>query len=72
MNMNQYESIIKSIVRTQGGYREKDVMSKPHTYEQGGTWNDEHKVIDVIEIAEQEDGYRQGFSIDLITRSICG
>lgn len=72
MNMNQYESIIKSIIRTQGGCREKDVMSKPHTYEQGGTWNDEHKVIHIIEIETDADGHRDGFDIDIVTRSICG
>ena len=72
MNMNQYESIIKSIVSKDGGYREKDVMSKPHTYEQGGTWNDQHKVIDVLEIEAEADGYRNGFQVDIVTRSICG
>lgn len=72
MNMNQYESIIKSIVSQKGGYREKDVMSKPHTYEQGGTWNDQRKVIDVLEVEEQADGYRNGFQVDIVTRSICG
>ena len=70
--MKQYENIIKVIVSQQGGYREKDVMKNPHTYEQGETWNDLHKVIDVIEIEEQEDGYRQGFQVDIVTKSICG
>lgn len=72
MNMNQYESIIKSIVRTHGGYREKDVISKPHTYEQGEIWNDQHKVINVLETEAQADGYRNGFQVDIVTKSICG
>lgn len=72
MNMNQYESIIKSIVRKDGGYREKDVMSKPHTYEQSETWNNDHKVINILEVEEQADGYRNGFAVNLVTRSICG
>lgn len=70
--MKQYENIIKAIVSQQGGYREKDVMKNHHTYEKGGTWNEQHKVIDIIEIEEQEDGYRQGFQVDIVTKSICG
>lgn len=70
--MKQYESIIKLIVSTQGGYREKDVMSKPHTYEQGETWNDQHKIINVLETEAEADGYRNGFQIDIVTKSICG
>ena len=70
--MKQYESLIKSIVRTQGGYREKDIMKNPHTYEQGETWNDQHKVIDVLAVEAEADGYRNGFQIDIVTKSICG
>lgn len=71
-SMNQYESIIKRIIRKDGAFREKDVMSKPHTYEKTETWNDEHKVIDVLEIEAGEDGYRNGFAVDIVTKSICG
>lgn len=67
-----YKTIVAFVVNTQGGYREKDVMSKPHTYEQGETWNDQHKVIDVLEVEAQADGYRQGFQVDIVTKSICG
>lgn len=65
------EQKVKQIVKKWGGYRERDVMSKPHTLTRG-TWSSEHKVIYVTEKAVQEDGYRNGFAVDLVTGSICG
>ena len=70
--MKQYESIIKAIVRSQGAYREKEIMKNPHTYEQTETWNEQHKVIDVLEIETGTEGYRNGFSVDIVTKSVCG
>lgn len=70
--MKEYENIIKAIVRKDGGFREKDIMAKSHTYEKTETWNDQHKVIDVLEIEAEEDGYRNGFAVDIVTKSICG
>ena len=40
--------------------------------EKSGTWNCEHKVLNVIETESDEDGHRDGFQIDLVTMSICG
>lgn len=63
---------VKSIVRTQGGYRERDILNHPHTVERGETWNADHKVINVLEVAADIDGYRAGFAVDIVTRSIVG
>lgn len=67
-----YENIIKNIVECCGGYREKELFKNPHTVEKSGTWNNEHKVLNVNETEPGEDGYRYGFQVDLVTMSICG
>lgn len=63
---------MKMIVQRQGGFREKDILRNPHMIEQGETWNDEHKVLNVLETEPQSDGYRNGFAVDLVAMSICG
>lgn len=63
---------MKDIVKTQGGYREKEILANPHTIERGETWNEYHKVLNVTETNPQPDGYRNGFAVDLVTKSICG
>ena len=70
--MKQYENIIKSIVSNQGGYREKEVMKNPHIYKQGGTWNNDHKVIDIVGTEADTDGHKDSFAVDIVTKSICG
>lgn len=67
-----YESIIKNIVKHWGGYREKTILKNPHTVEKTGTWNKEHKVLNINETEPAEDGYTNGFQVDLVTMSICG
>ena len=67
-----YESTVKAIVRKHGGFREKNILSKPHLIKKSGTWNDEHKVLNVLSNESDIDGYRAGFQIDLVTKSICG
>lgn len=67
-----YESIVKAIVRKHGGFREKNILSNPHSIEKSETWNDEHKVLNVLSNEPNIDGYRAGFQIDLVTNSICG
>ena len=66
-----YENIIKKIVEKCGGSREKEIFSKPHTVTKA-TWNNEHKVLNVCEAEPGEDGYKNGFQVDLVTMSICG
>lgn len=67
-----YESTVKAIVRKHGGFREKNILSNPHSIEKSETWNDEHKVLNVLSNEPNIDGYRAGFQIDLVTNSICG
>ena len=66
------EKLVKKIVRNHGGYREKEIMSNPHTIEKSETWNHEHQVLEVLEKEPQPDGYRNGFAVDIVTMSICG
>lgn len=63
---------MKIIVQRQGGFREKDILRNPHVIERDETWNDQHKVLNVLAVETQEDGYRNGFAVDLVTMSICG
>lgn len=67
-----YESTVKAIVRKHGGFREKNILSNPHSIEKSETWNNEHKVLNVLSNKPDIDGYRAGFQIDLVTMSICG
>ena len=67
-----YESTVKAIVRKYGGFREKNILSNPHLIEKSETWNDKHKVLNVLYKEPDINGYRAGFQIDLVTKSICG
>ena len=71
-NMETYKSTVAAIVRREGGFREKEIWNKPHTMKHGETWNDAHRVINVLAAEPDEDGYFPGFAVDLVTRSICG
>lgn len=71
-NMETYKSTVAAIIRCEGGYREREIWNKPHTMEQGETWNKSHKVINVLSVEPDEDGYFPGFAVDIITWSICG
>ena len=70
-NTAEYRKMI-AIVRRRGGYREKSILSVSHIIERDETWNDSHKVLNVLESAPQADGYRAGFAVDLVTGSIVG
>ena len=63
---------VDRIIRTQGGYREKDLLTIPHTYERAETWNAAHKVVNVLEATPDADGYRAGCAVDIVTRAIVG
>lgn len=67
-----YESTVKAIVRKHGGFREKNILSNPHLIKKSETWNNEHKVLNVLSNNPDIDGYKNGFQIDLVTKSICG
>ena len=70
--MEKYANIISVIVRREGGYREREIWNKPHIMEQGETWNNLHKVVNILASEPEGDGYFPGFAVDLVTRSICG
>ena len=71
-NVAKMENIVKIIVKKYGGYREKEIMRYSHTIERAGTWNTEHKVLNVLDAVPDADGYRPGFQVDIVTMSICG
>lgn len=70
--MERYAAQVRAIVKRCGANREKEVMRNHHEMTQGETWNNEHKVIYVTETEPQPDGYKNGFAVDIVTRSICG
>lgn len=70
--MDRYAAQVRAIVRRCGATREKEIMRNPHEMTRGETWNTAHKVIYVTETTAQPDGYKNGFAVDLVTRSICG
>ena len=65
-----YDNIIKNIVKKCGGFREKDIMKNPYIIIKTETWNNEHKVINIIE--NNTHDHKNGFSVDLVTIKICG
>lgn len=67
-----YRDITNRIVMKHGGFREKDILNNPYEITRSETWNDRHKVIDIIATVPEQDGYHAGFQIDLVTKSICG
>lgn len=66
-----YDNIIKNIVKKCGGYREKDIMKNLYIIIKTETWNNDHKVLNIIE-KNSHDNHKNGFSVDLVTMKICG
>lgn len=66
-----YDNIVRNIVKKCGGYREKDIIKNPYIIKKSETWNNEHKVINIIEKNSRDD-HKNGFSVDLVTAKICG
>lgn len=66
-----FERQIKQIVDTRGGNREKEIFKRCF-FDRSETWNNEHKVVNVLSIYPDVDGYRAGFAVDLVTGNICG
>lgn len=65
-----YDNIVKNIVRKSGGYREKDIINNQYIIRKSETWNGSHKVLNIIE--KNTLDHKNGFSVDLVTRKICG
>lgn len=66
-----YDNMIKSIVKNSGGFREKDIMKNPYIIKKTETWNNDHKVLNIIEKSTR-DNHNNGFSVDIVTMKICG
>lgn len=69
--LEMYDNIVKNIVKKCGGYREKDIMKNPYIIRKTETWNNEHKVLNIIEKFTC-DYHNNSFSVDLVTMKICG
>lgn len=65
-----YNNIIKNIVKNHGGFREKDILKNPYIIIKAETWNSSHKVLNIIE--KNTLDHKNGFSVDIVTRKICG
>jgi hypothetical protein len=70
--LNNAEYICKQVIATKGSAREKELVRNGAFMAKGSTWNDEHKVIEILSTKSDPDGYFPGFQIDIVTRSICG
>ena len=66
----KYDNIIKNIVKRYGGYREKNIINNPYVIKKTETWNGSHKVLNIIENNTLD--HKNGFSVDLVTKKICG
>lgn len=67
-----HAATVRGIIRRQGGYRERDILNHPHTVERGETWNEAHKVVEILATTPDPDGYRPGCAVDIVTRAIVG
>lgn len=69
--LKMYDNIVKNIVKKCGGFREKDIMKNPYIIRKTETWNNDHKVLNIIE-KKTCDSHNNSFSVDLVTMKICG
>ena len=69
-DLSMYDNIIKNIVKKYGGYREKDIINNKYIIRKTETWNNSHKVLNIIE--KNALDHKNGFSVDLVTNKICG
>lgn len=70
--MNNAEYACKRVIAIHGSAREKEFIKNGAFMAKGSTWNDDHKVIDILSTKADLDGYFPGFQIDIATESICG
>ena len=69
-DLSMYDNIVKSIVKKHGGFREKEIMNNPYIIRKTETWNNSHKVLNIIE--KNTHDHKNSFSVDLVTMQICG
>lgn len=70
--MNNAEYACKRIIAKEASARELEIIRKGAFMAKGETWNDDHKVIEILATKADLDGYFPGFQIDLVTETICG
>ena len=66
------EKKIDKIVKTCGGFREKEIWDEDPVCVRSETWNREHMVLNILSPMLDESGHHDSFSVDLITGTICG
>lgn len=72
MAVSAMTELVTKIVEEKGGFREKDILFDNSNHFVLGTWNDEHKVVNIISNLEDGDGHCDGFAVDIVTGRICG
>lgn len=70
--LNNAEYICKQVIASKGSTREREFVRNGAFMAKGSTWNDDHKVVEILSKHPDPDGYFPGFQIDIVTRSICG
>ena len=70
--LSNEERVCKAVIAARGGEREKAIIQNGAFMAKGETWNAEHKVVNILSLEPDEDGYWPGFQIDVVTRIICG
>ena len=63
---------VRNIIMGRGGYRERVLLKAPHTMTHGETWNEAHKVVEIVATTPDPDGYRPGCAVGIVTRAIVG
>lgn len=69
-----YEDVflLERYVEKYGGFRERTIIEQNPLFIPSGTWNREHRVVDVVSTVPDTTGRRDSFSFDLVTKKICG
>lgn len=70
--LSNAERVCKAVIAARGGEREKAIIRNGAFMAKGETWNAEHKVVNILSLEPEADGYWPGFQIDVVTRRICG
>ena len=70
--MKDVWDICEKVIERQAGHREKEILRNGVFAAKSETWNDEHKVVNILSLQADEDGHRDGFQVDIMTRRICG
>lgn len=69
----EIDDLIAKIVEEKGGIREKDILfNHSNHYQFTETWNNEHKVVNIVSNFEDCDGHFDSFAVDIVTGRICG